>query len=144
MSGATIIRPLIASDVLALDLQPCQAIEPGTVDLAYGEQVAAGGMAWTAERDGRIIGCGGLLEMFPTQALAWALFSQPIGGAMTAFTRQARRAIADSRWPRIEALVRADFAEGLEWAALIGMRQAAVLRRWGPNGTDHVLFEVIK
>lgn len=139
-----IIRQLVPEDVLGVDLQPCQAIEPGDIDLAYGTRVAAHGRAWTAERDGKVIGCGGLLEMFPTQALAWALLSRPMGNAMVAVTRQARRAMAEAQWPRVEALVRADWPEALEWAAVMGMRQAAYLRRWGPMGVDHVLYEVIR
>lgn len=142
--AATTIRPMLAEDVLTIDLQPCQAMEPGAIDLAYGEMAAASGAAWTAERGGKIIGCGGLHEQFPTQAVAWALLSQPIGSAMTAITRQARRAIAESRWTRIEALVRADFPAGLEWAAVIGLRQVALLRSWGPVCSDHVLFEAVR
>ncbi|MFZ4687849.1 MAG: hypothetical protein ACOYLS_01295 [Polymorphobacter sp.] len=144
MTGRTIIRQLLPADVLAVDLQPCQALEAGAIDLAYGETVAAGGWAWTAERDGTIIGCGGLLELFPTQAVAWALLSSSIGSAMTAITRQARWAMANSRWPRVEALVRADFPEALEWATVMGMRQSAYVRCWGPTATDHVLFESIR
>lgn len=143
MSGATIIRQLLPEDVLAVDLQQYQALEPGAVDYDYGAHVAAHGWAWTAERDGKVIGCGGLLQTFPTTALAWALFADDIGPAMVALTRQARWALRSSRWPRVEALVACAFPQGLEWAALIGMRQAAVLRRWGPNGTDHVLFEYL-
>jgi hypothetical protein len=67
-----------------------------------------------------------LHEQFPTQAVAWALLSQPIGSAMTAITRQARRAIAESRWTRIEALVRADFPAGLEWAGAFAALLLAV------------------
>lgn len=142
--AVTTIRPMQAEDVLAIDLQPCQAMEPGTINLAYGMMAAAGGTAWTAERGGKIIGCGGLHEQFPTQAVAWAMLSQPIGSAMTAITRQARRAIATSRWTRVEALVRADWPEALEWAAVIGLRQVALLQCWGPMCSDHVLFEAVR
>jgi hypothetical protein len=137
------IRPLIPSDVLAVQLQPMQAAEPGRVDLEYGERVASG-MAWTALRDGEIIACAGLVELYQGTALAWGLLSRPIGPAMVAITRQARRAIKASPWQRIEMLARADWPEALEWAALIGMRQVAVLRRWGPAAQDHVFLEHLR
>lgn len=139
----TIIRPLQPADVLLVDLQRHQALEPGGVDLDYGYRVANGGWAWTAERAGKVIGCAGLLEVWPTTALAWALFADNIGPAMVAMTRQARRTLRQHRWPRVEALVACSFPAGLEWACLIGMRQSAVIRRWGPNGQDHVLFEYL-
>jgi hypothetical protein len=137
------IRPLAASDVLAVDVQPMQLIEPYAIDWQYGETVARG-EAWTAERDGRVIACAGFVEINANTGLGWALLSRPIGAGMVAITRAARQAIANSRWPRLEMLARADWPEALEWAALMGFRQVAVLRRWGPNAQDHVLFEVLK
>lgn len=134
---------MLPEDAVAIDLQHVQAMEPGQVDLDYGRQVVAHGWAWTAEREGRIIGCGGLMEIWPSTALAWALFAGGIGPAMVAMTRQARWALQQHRWPRVEALVACSFPAGLEWACLIGMHQSAVIRRWGPNGQDHVLFEYL-
>jgi hypothetical protein len=137
------IRPLVASDVLAVNVQPMQLIEPQVIDHYYGETVASG-EGWTAERDGRVIACAGLVATDSRSALAWGLLSCPIGAGMVAITRKARATIAASRWERIEMLARADWPEALEWAALIGFAQVAVLRRWGPAAADHVLFEVIK
>lgn len=143
MSGTT-IRQLLPEDVLAVDLQLCQKLEPGAIDLAFGERVAANGWAWTAERGGTIIACAGLLRLYPTTALAWALFASDVKQSMVAITRMARTAIACCPCPRIEALVRADWPEAMEWPALLGMRQAAVLEYWGPAAATHVLYELVR
>lgn len=144
MTVATIIRDLQPADVLEVNLQCCQQLEPDVIDAAWGARVASNGEAWTAEQDGKIIGCGGLLRLHAGHALAWVLLSEPLGAALIPITRHARRAIAASPCPRIEALVRADWPEALEWAVLLGMSEVAVLRQWGPLGTPHVLFERVK
>ena len=143
-SAQMIIRDFIPDDVLAIDLQAVQLADIGTLDLDYGHRAAIG-QAWSAVTgDGRIVACAGILELFPSHGLAWALFAERIGAGLVAITRCAKRAIDESPYRRIEALVRADFADGMHWAMLVGLMPHAVLRAWGPHSADHVLFERIR
>lgn len=121
------------------------------------------------EEGGRIAACVGLRETFPgTQAVAWAILAEGLGSAHLAVTRHARARIAASPLARIEAICRAgvdaeavlaqfgdlDPGQLLEavlavpspetrWAEAVGLRAAAVLRRFGAAGETHVLFERI-
>lgn len=136
------IRDFCSDDVLWIVPQSIQCGDTA-FDLDYGRR-AAQGQAWTAEAaDGRILACAGILPLYASHGLAWALFASDIGTAFTGITRAARRAIAVSPLKRIEALVRADHARGLDWAQAVGLRPNATLRAWGPQGIDHVLYERI-
>lgn len=142
------IRAFRPQDVLAIDVQPLQLEEFGPPDLAYGER-AARGAAWTAtmpngEGGEQVIGCGGIVPLFASHGLAWALLAGELGARFVAMTRCARAAIEASPYRRIEALVRADWPQAIRWAEAIGLERNALIRAWGPLGIDHVLYERVK
>lgn len=149
-----IIRPFLAGDVVQLDLQPSQHMTLGLHKAAHsiedGRQLEAAGPAWTAIDGGRIVCCYGFAYMFEPapgyggHALAWALLAGGIGASHVAVTRFARQTIASSPIERIEALVRDDAPAECRWAELVGFELGAVLRRWGPEGKTHRLYERIR
>lgn len=154
-AAAVTFRAMCAGDVVQLDLQPSQHDYLGMTRPAHGledgEDLVAGGPAWTAlAADGRILCCAGFRYLWPPSegfsghAVAWALLARDIGPAHFAVTHFARRTIAESPIGRIEAIVRADVAAEPAWARLVGFRRRALLRKWGPEGKAHILFERIK
>lgn len=171
MSGAVLFRPFLAGDVVQLALQPSQHVTLGLTrpvrDIEDGRELEAGGPAWTAigmqgANRGRVLCCAGFTELFPAaplvagpsnptgaggtggHAVAWALLAEGLGAAHLAVTRFARQQFDASAYSRIEAVVRASVAAECKWPRLIGMSLAATLRRWGPQGETHLLFEHIK
>lgn len=142
-------RRFQAEDALALRLQPSQHRELGfyrplrTIDEA--RDLETGGDAWSAiDIDGRVLACAGFVETFPgRQGVAWALLAEGLGAAHLAITRYARLRIAESPLVRIEAIVKAN-DEGCSWARLVGMSPAAVLRKFGGDSEDCVLFERVR
>jgi len=154
MSAAVTFRDMLAGDVVQLALQPSQHAYLGITRAVHGiedgEELVAGGPAWTAiAADGRILACFGAKFLWPPKgdftghAVLWALLAAGLGFAQVALSRFIAERIAGSDIARLEAIVRADVAAEPRWAAAVGMKRRAVLRRWGPEGADHILFERI-
>lgn len=154
MTGVT-FRAMCAGDVVRLELQPSQHDYLGMTRPAHGledgEELVGGGPAWTAvAADGRILCCAGFrylwppTNMFTGHAVAWALLARDLGPDHLAVTLFARRQIEESPIGRIEAIVRAGVSAEPVWARLVGLRRRALLRKWGPEGKTHLLFERIR
>lgn len=147
------IEPMIAAEALAIQRQASQRVQLG-IEREMSFEEACGladgpGEAWTVRvPDGdswRIVACLGLRETFPgAQAVAWAILAEGLGHAHLAITRFARRRIAESPLPRIEAIVRADVAAEVAWASLVGLKPAHVLRCFGAKSETHILCERIR
>lgn len=94
------------------------------------------GDAWTAVHDGLPLCCGGLVEMWPGRAYAWALLDEDAGRIMLPLTRSIRSLLDRAQYRRIEMAVDAGFEAGLRWAVLLGFEPEALARRYMPHGGD--------
>lgn len=139
---------MVPADILRLDLQPSQQLQLGLLTemtIETAEDLAGHGEAWTAWRDGRPIALMGLRESFPgVQAVAWALLSTTIGAAHLAITRHARRRIAASPCIRIDALVRAACPAEGAWCRAVGLEPEALIRRYGAQSEDHLVYARVR
>jgi hypothetical protein len=148
------IREFLAGDIVQLALQPSQHVTLGVTrelhSIEDGRELADRGPAWTAiSESGRILACYGFAFLWPPSettgghALAWAMLASGLGLDHVTITRFARSTIARSPISRIEAIVRAEVEAEWRWAELVGLKRAAVLRAWGPDGEPHLLYERI-
>jgi RimJ/RimL family protein N-acetyltransferase len=144
-------RPMRADDAPSLELQASQQFELGLdepiLTAERGADLATHGVAWTALRGEEILCCSGFREIYAGHAVAWAAFTDPAaigaiaGGRITAFARDTLESNLGRRFHRIEALIEADNLRALEWAKRIGLEPAALLRKYGAEARDHILFE---
>jgi hypothetical protein len=143
-------RDMLAGDAVLLELQPSQHYELGLHHPCYtleeGEDLASNGDAWTAHRGSRIITIAGFRDLFGTgtHAIVWASLSADLGRDYLPITRFAREKIATSRFPRLEAIVDASDERAITWANLVGLKPVHVLRGYGPQSKDHILFERVQ
>lgn len=98
------------------------------------------GAAWTAVHDGLPLCCGGLVEMWPGRAYAWALLDRDVGPHMLKLTRDIRAVLASSGFRRIEMAVDAGFEPGERWARLLGFVPEVLARRYMPHGGDAWIY----
>jgi hypothetical protein len=165
-------NPLAPADLLRIERQPSQRRVlglDGAVSPEEAEGLAAERVAWTARLDGRIIACFGINETFPgVQGVGWAILAPHIGAAHLPLTRFIRsRVILATDLARLELFAIANDAEAIlarwgpldaaelleavmvrptrecAWAALLGVKPAHVLRKFGQASETHVLFERI-
>ena len=95
---------------------------------------------WTGVWEGDPIAVAGTMLQWPGRHLAWAYLPLATGRHMRWITREVRSNLATLDG-RIEMTVRADFAPGLRWAKMLGFEiETPLLRRFGPQGEDHVGF----
>jgi hypothetical protein len=143
-------RSMLAGDAVLLDLQPSQHYELGLYHPVYtleeGEELADNGDAWTAHRGSRILTIAGFRDLFGNgqHAVVWASHAADLGRDYLPITRFAREKIARSRFRRLEAIVDAADERAIAWANLVGLKPVHLLRGYGPQGTDHVLFERVQ
>lgn len=150
MTAPLEFRPMLAGDAVLLELQPSQHFELGRFHAAYtleeGEELADNGDAWTACRGLRIVTIAGFRDLFGNgqHAVVWASLSAELGADHLAVTRFAREQIENSRFQRLEAIVEAANARAVAWAKLVGLEPVHTLRGYGPEGSDHILFERVQ
>lgn len=102
------------------------------------------GPCFTALLHGSPVACFGLVLMWPGVAEAWMLTDEAIKGHALALTRAARKffdcAEQSFQLHRTQITCDTRFEGAVEWAQAVGFRVEARLRRYGPDGTDHVLM----
>lgn len=139
------IEQLQPGTLAAIKVQPGQAGELAAIaDLRlHGHYLCQKGPALQVLRDGVPVAAGGLVEIRPHHATAWAYVGADAGPAMVALTRAVRRVIGARAYERVDTTVRASFDAGYRWATLLGFDDIALLRKWGADRSDHILFERI-
>lgn len=92
----------------------------------------------TVTYNGDVIACGGVVPQWAGRSIGWAYLNDLSPRHMVAITRAAQELVA--RTPgRIELTVRADFPPGQRWARMLGFEvETPLLRRYGPEGEDHI------
>lgn len=102
------------------------------------------GLAWTAEHDGGVIACGGLLPQWEGRALAWMLVSEYAGPHFPAIHKHVKKFLVHSPYRRIEAHVDVGFEQGIRWMRLLGFELEAYKRAFRPDGADMLEFVRIR
>lgn len=101
--------------------------------------------AFTALHEGDPIACGGLIEIWPGRAEAWAFFDPKAGKCFTALHRIALRLLEIACHRRIEATVDLDFPAGHKWIKMLGFKKEAErLKSYTVDGRDSALYARIK
>ncbi|HEV2746412.1 MAG TPA: GNAT family protein [Allosphingosinicella sp.] len=136
------IEPFAPHHLAGLTLQTAQRPELAGRAAGAGAEL---GPAFTALRDGVVLGCAGLAESHAGHATAWALFAEGHGVATwAALTAAIRRVLDAADYRRVDMLVRDRFERAHEFARRLGFEQEGVLRRYGADGSDYAVYARIR
>jgi RimJ/RimL family protein N-acetyltransferase len=112
------------------------------------------GPAWTLRVDGQIVGCAGLIFMWPKPtpkvAHAWLLPSPTMHQyprtVVEAIVTRLRELIDEYGLVRVQLEVQADFMIGHRFVQWLGFtrEQDGVARRYGPANEDFVRYELVR
>lgn len=143
MTARVIIRPFVPSDMLGFVVQAEQLRELPTGatagDLAAA-LVAASAAPVAAEcGDGMVRLVGGVVGAGHCVSLV-ALFAADAGPWMLAIVRAVRAWLDRQPARRIAMDVREDFAAAHRFARLLGFQAEGLMRAYGPNGENHMLY----
>ncbi|MEO0784274.1 MAG: hypothetical protein AAFY10_01150 [Pseudomonadota bacterium] len=92
------------------------------------------GEAWTLEREGRVIGVGGIEPIWPGRAALWSYQADLSLGDWKRVLRLTRRRLAGAAFRRIEATADVDRPGAGAFLARLGFCQEGRLRAYGPGG----------
>ncbi len=131
------VIPFLASHVKLLSDDPAL--------LAAAPDMASRGVGYTLVRDGRVLGCGGALNMWQGVAEAWVVVRQDATAEeRKALARHLRRGlpklVRDHGLRRLQATVVAAHERGRHLAEWLGMKPEGFMARYGTDDSDHVRF----
>jgi RimJ/RimL family protein N-acetyltransferase len=144
VTRGTELRPYRAQDALSMTLnaQGRSAIE----GIPYLEEsfrlYETKGPAWTLWVDGRVIGCAGVMLLWPGVAHAWMLASPWLPRYPKTVVRAIQdglaRIIAEHGLVRIQAEVEATFTTGRRFARVLGFQEEGTMPKFGPTRQTYV------
>jgi hypothetical protein len=86
----------------------------------------------------------GLIQTWPGVAEVWSVASEDVRQAPISYTRQVKRLMEEFagnlKIHRLQMTVRRDYREGSHWAAVLGFRNEGILRQYGPDKSDYLMF----
>ncbi len=94
-------------------------------------------MVYHAERP---IGALGAIPHWPGRATCWALLAEDLGPLMIPLTRAVKAWLELQPHRRLEATCQAEDPRGHRWAELLGFERECLMRGYGPNGEDYLLY----
>lgn len=130
-------------DLDEIAVQPMQAARfPRARRADFGATAQMLGPCWTARdaESGRMLFCGGFLQVHAGHAIAWCVMAEDKGRAMVAITRRARAAIAAAGWRRVDMMTDPDFPAAARWARMLGMEFESVRRANAEDGSDQLCW----
>jgi RimJ/RimL family protein N-acetyltransferase len=103
-----------------------------------------GGPAYTLIMDDQVVGCAGVVLLEWGRGEAWTLLSSLFYRykltAIRFIKKYLQRIAEDEELKRVQAQVRCDFEAGKRFIEFLGFEREGVLRRFGPNSEDIVMY----
>lgn len=139
------IIALQAAHILDVQLQPAQDFATPFVTQQQAIDIAASkGIGWSAEVDGQIIACAGIVHIHDERGVAWAMLSADALRHIKTLHRVIGRVVANAPWRRIEMTVEASHDAGCRWAERLGFQREGLMRAYTPDGRDCFLYARVK
>jgi len=99
-------------------------------------------------RNGHLLGAGGIVPIWDGLGEAWVLPSAAVKNHKKTFVRLIRenmeRLSDELAFRRVQATARADAPKALRFLEFLGFEREGLLRAYGPDGSDHILFAKIR
>ncbi len=114
----------------------------------YGQALEKDPIAFTALKDGEILGAAGIHPIHEGVGLAWTLLLPEIKKEVFFLHRAVKSRVMNyfeiGYFHRIEMIVKCDHAQGINWANHLGFTVEAKLRKYGVDQSDFFLYSLVK
>lgn len=130
-----------------LKLQKAQAYLSAEISgIEHGQMIESSGESFTVLSGGKVLGCGGCIEVWKDRAVIWALISKDAGRSMSGIHKAVVGYLSASKYKRIEAWVDEGFEPGVRWLELLGFicETPLPMRGFRPDGGSCFLFSKVK
>jgi len=122
----------------------CGSISAGITD-AQLERLEQRGHSYSVIDGDKVLACAGVTEVWPGRAEAWALLDKNLKDDFIKVHNQVKKFLENVDVDRVEALVDADFKEGLRWVKALGFKvEAPCMKKFGKLGEDMVLLSRVR
>ena len=138
------VLPFDPEHVRAMVVQERQIAVVSHVTPEYLAALKQAGPAVTVEADGEPICCGGVATTGFGMGMLWAFVSAQAAHRLVRIDRVARRLLEVADLRRIEATTEQDFRQGCRWLELLGFQSEGIMRKYGPDGSDHVRYALVR
>lgn len=116
--------------------------------LAVGKMYEAMGPAFSAELDGKILGAAGVAILWKGVGEAWVWVPQEVVVHPLFFHRNVKAMMAEvkqmKKLVRIQTTVKVRDVTANQWIKRLGFKAEGVMRRWGPDGEDHIRYAIVE
>lgn len=102
--------------------------------------------AFTAINNGEVICCGGVLKIWGKVGEVWVYCSEAMTDNSFGMGREIIKCFRTQfeEFDRVQAAVKADFKKAVRLAEVVGLKQEGVLRKFGPDGADYIMYGRVK
>lgn len=126
--------------------QPSQAIFKKILERSprYKYAICQNSIGKTGRLDGVIIGICGITQIASYLGEGWAYFADTMPKGSIKVIKEIRKFIqAQKHIRRIQCTVDIHNFSALKYARVLGFKPEGILRAFGPDGHDHVMFTII-
>jgi RimJ/RimL family protein N-acetyltransferase len=99
-------------------------------------------------RNGHLLGSGGIFPIWDGLGEAWVIPSELVQKHKKMFVKLIRENMArmtdEFQFRRLQATARADAPKSRRFLEFLGFEREGLLKAYGPDGADHVLFAKIR
>ena len=102
--------------------------------------------AFTAIKDGQVLCCGGVFKMWDKVGEVWIFSSEAMNENMFGMGRVILNCFKTQfeEFDRVQAAVKKKFDKATRLAEFVGMQPEGILRKFGPDGEDYVMYGRVK
>ncbi len=116
--------------------------------IGFGDGLYAPGLAFTAIHNGHIVCSAGIKPLWPGVGEAWIIATWRINkkalSVVKAIHRDFERLIETNGFNRVQAAVRSDWPQAVNFCEYLGFKQEGLMRQYGVDGRDYFRYARLK
>ena len=131
----------LARQMRDIDVREIMATRADDDADAFAHECAAIGGWVYRDAAGVPVAMGGVLECWPGVGNAWMVATDDIARHGVGLSKLARRVVSDGKYHRVQAMSAVFHDVSHAWLEALGFERGALVRQFGKNGEDFILFE---
>lgn len=111
----------------------------------YKEMICKQSTGRAGRLDGVIIAICGITKVTEYMGEGWAYFAEDLPKGSKSVIREIKKFIeSQKQYRRIQCTVDVHNTKAVRFAEVLGFKPESILRSYGPEGHDHVMFTIIR
>jgi hypothetical protein len=103
------------------------------------------GRAYTIRDKGKIVGCAGVIDLWPGVGEAWSCLTDDARAKPFFLHRKTYRIIRDliksGTYHRVQSIVCCTEDKPVKWIERLGFVKESIMEKFGSDGSDHALYK---